>query len=124
MAESLRDLVRDREERDTIVILDETLKRGFSQIPNVVLTDTKLSDGAIVVYGLLLGYAWQTGSAFPGQDKLAEKRGKSIRQIQRYLNELREHNYLDWKQRGLNKTNVYYILSLKERFRRYRKTQK
>ena len=97
-------------EKHTIVILNESLKKGFTQLPNYVLRNKQLSFGARLVYAVLLSYAWQEESCFPGQDKMADDLGCSKRQVIRYLQELRETRYVDWKQRGLNKTNVYYIL--------------
>jgi hypothetical protein len=96
--------------KHTIVVLNEALKHGFTQLPNFVLKDKTLSFGARLAYAVLLSYAWQEESCFPGQDKMADDLGCSKRQVIRYLQELRETQYVDWKQRGLNKTNVYYIL--------------
>lgn len=116
MADSLRDLISQRE---TIVIEDEAIKHGFSPIPGYILKDKKLSFGARVAYGVLLSYAWQTGSCFPGQVRMAEDMGTTDRSVRTFLKELRDNNYIDWKQRGLNKTNVYYILSVQQRFKRH-----
>ncbi len=56
-------------EKHTIVVLNEALKHGFAQIPRYVLCDRKLSFGARLTYAVLLSYAWQEGSCFPGQAK-------------------------------------------------------
>jgi len=69
-----------------------------------------LSFGARLVYAVLLSYAWQEESCFPGQGRIAEDLGTSDRSVRTYLSELKERGYVDWKQQGLNKTNVYYIL--------------
>src|SRR5215212_9820475 len=102
--------IKDVLEKHTIVILNETLKKGFTQIPNYILRDSKLSFGARLVYAVLLSYAWQEDSCFPGQNRIAEDLGTSDRSVRTYLSELKERGYIDWKQQGLNKTNVYYIL--------------
>jgi hypothetical protein len=114
MADSLKDLVSKRQ--DDMVIEGDDLAKGFSMMPHVMSRDKKLSDGAIVIYALLLSYAHQSGSAFPGQETLAEWRGKSVRQIQRYLYELQQAGWIYIERRGLNKTNLYHIFTSRDRF--------
>jgi DNA-binding transcriptional MocR family regulator len=97
-------------EEDTVVVLNAALKRGFTQLPNYVLKDTSLSMGARLSYAILLSYAWQEKSCFPGQKRMADELGVSVRTVREYLRELKSTGYIDWLQRGLNKTNVYYIL--------------
>ena len=102
-------------DKHTIVVLNEALKRGFTQIPNYVLRDTVLSAGARLAFAMLLSYAWQKESCFPGQETLATDIGVSTRMVRMYLAELRDRGYIDWKQQGLNKTNIYYILDFHPR---------
>ncbi len=97
-------------EKHTIVILNEALKHGFTQLPNYILKDKKLSFGARLAYAVLLSYAWQEDSCFPGQDRMAADLGVSRRMVIEYLKELKDHRYIDVKRRGLNQTNIYYIL--------------
>jgi len=59
----------------TLVILDPILKRGFTSIPNLVLTTPRLSLPAKSVYAILLMFAWQEDECFPGQERLAEVAG-------------------------------------------------
>jgi hypothetical protein len=96
--------------KHTIVILNEALKHGFTQLPNYVLRDKRLSFGARLAYAVLLSYAWQEDSCFPGQDKMASDLGASRQAVSSYLRELKKNKYVDWKRRGLGKTNIYYIL--------------
>jgi hypothetical protein len=100
-------------EKHTIVVLNEALKHGFAQIPRYVLTDRKLSFGARLTYAVLLSYAWQEGSCFPGQDRMSVDLGVTRRAVSKYLVELKEHKYVNWKRRGMGKTNIYYILDYK-----------
>lgn len=100
-------------EKHTIVVLNEALKKGFAQIPRYVLHDKKLSFGARLTYAVLLSYAWQEDSCFPGQDKIAADLGVSRQMVNTYLNELKETLYISWERRGLGKTNIYYILDYK-----------
>jgi hypothetical protein len=96
--------------KHTIVVLNETLKHGFTQLPNYILRDKKLSFGARLTFAVLLSYAWQEDSCFPGQLRLAKDLGTTDRSIRTFLNELRDQGYISWKQQGLNKPNIYYIL--------------
>lgn len=100
-------------EQHTIVVLNESLKHGFAQIPRYVLCFHKLSFGARLTYAVLLSYAWQEGSCFPGQEKISVDLGVTGRAVRKYLVELKKHKFIDWKRRGLGKTNVYYILDYK-----------
>lgn len=102
--------IRNILEKHTIVVVNEALKHGFTQLPNYVLKDKRLSFGARLAYAVLLSYAWQEDSCFPGQERMAEDLGTSDRSIRTFLNELRERRYVSWKQQGLNKPNIYYIL--------------
>jgi len=93
-------------EKHTIIIQNPALRQGFTQIPNYVLRDGRLS------YTMLLSYAWQEGSCFPGQERIACDLRVSRQRISEYLRELRRAGYIDWKRRGLGKTNVYYVLDI------------
>ena len=105
--------IKESLEKHTIVILNEAIKHGFTQLPNYVLRAKNLSFGAKLSYAVLLSYAWQEDSCFPGQQRMAEDLGTTSRMLRNYLNELKKHSFIDWQRRGLNKTNVYYILDYK-----------
>lgn len=107
------DSAKDILGKHTIVVMNEALKHGFTQLPRYVLKDKRLSFGARLTYAVLLSYAWQEDSCFPGQDRMAEDLGSSDRSVRTFLNELREFGYVDWKQQGLGKPNVYFILDYK-----------
>lgn len=96
-------------EKDTIQILDKSLKQGFTAIPRMVLKNPNLTMQAKVIFALLLDYAWQKGSCFPGQDRLANDLSVHRNTIIKHLKELKEYGLISWKQRGLNQTNIYYI---------------
>src|SRR5215218_1847553 len=94
---------------DTIVIEDEALREGFTQIPNAIFRRRDLTPGAKLTYMALLSYAWQQGSCFPGQDKLAEDMGCSPRSVITYLQQLKDAGLLRVKRRGLGQTNIYFL---------------
>jgi hypothetical protein len=97
---------------DIIEIIDPNLRAGFTQVPRLILRAKGLSNTAKLVYALLLDYAWQQGSCFPGQQQLAQDLDTTERTIQRALTELRDYHLIAWQRRGLRQTNVYSILSL------------
>ena len=97
----------------TLVILDPTLKKGFTAIPNAVVRAPGLSMAAKGTYAILLSYAWQDDGCFPGQERLAQDGNCDVRSIRRYLVELRDYGLISWRQRGLNRPNVYFIHDLR-----------
>lgn len=101
---------RPSQSGDEIRILNPTLASGFTQVPSPVLRARGLSQEAKCCYALLLDYAWQKGSCFPGQERLAWDLGVRRRQTaSAALNELREYGLIDWSRRP-NRSNVYLIL--------------
>ncbi len=100
-------------QRHTIVVLNESLKHGFTQLPNYILRDTRLSFGARLTFAVLLSYAWQEGSCFPGQARMASDLGTTDRSIRTFLTELKAGGFIDWERQGLNRPNIYYILDYK-----------
>lgn len=97
------------DDRAMIHIEDETLRQGFTQIPNALLQRTDLSPGAKLTYMALLSFAWQDDHCFPGQERLATAIGMSKRSIDRFIKELEDVKLVSHKQRGLNQTNIYTL---------------
>ena len=91
--------------------------RGFSQVPNYVLRSGELSPGAKLTYAMLISYAWQNDFCFPGQARLAKDIGVTDRSVRTYLKELQQKRYLNIKQQGLMKPNLYE-LDLKRKVKR------
>lgn len=102
----------EKKNNEKIQILDKTLQKGFTPLPRIILRNPQISRNCKCTYALLLDYAWQKGSCFPGQERLAQDLGVSVRTIQRDLEDLRTLKLIDWDQRGRNKTNIYYILPI------------
>ncbi|MBI1814067.1 MAG: helix-turn-helix domain-containing protein [Deltaproteobacteria bacterium] len=105
----------------TVVLKDASLRQfegGFTSIPNRILENNDLSLGARMTYAMLLKYAWQKDFCFPAQQQLARDLGITDRSVRTFLGELRDRALIDWKQQGLNRPNIYYILKLPERVRR------
>jgi len=102
---------------DRVVIQSEMLRSGFAAFPYLVMRDKTLSIGARMTYAFLLMYAWQEGSCFAGQKKLAEELGVSERQLQRYVYELRDTKYIEVERKDKRYNNTYIILDRKKPFK-------
>lgn len=83
--------------------------KGFTQVPNFILENGDLTIGAKMTYAMLLRYAWEKDSCFPGQKTLADKSGMGERSINRYVQELHEKSFIKIKRQGLGKPNIYSL---------------
>lgn len=99
-------------EPNTLIIDNPALRRGFTTIPNYILSNPAVSFGARLTYSLLLSYAWKQNSCFPGQGKLSEQLGVNKRSVVRYLQELEDLGFIKAIRRGFGQTNVYHILDV------------
>ena len=109
-------LVKDKVER--ILVENEMLRAGFAAFPYLVLRDTKLSATARFTYAVLLTFAWQEGSTFASQEKMAEIVGVSIRQLQRYLGELKASGYIGIERADRRYNNTYIIKDVTSKLRK------
>lgn len=109
--QQIGELVKERVDR--IIVENEMLKAGFAAFPYLVMKDKNLSIGARMAYAFLLMYSWQEGSCFAGQEKLAEEMGVSRAQVQRYLYELRDTNYIRVERKDKRYNNTYIMLDKK-----------
>src|ERR1017187_3578680 len=114
---SIRDVIEKNIQLDTH---DPIILGGFTQLPNFVLKDSKLSLGAKVTYAMFLHYAWHNDQCFPGQDKLAEHMGMSRTRVNEFVKELERAGLMEIQRRGQGQTNVYKIKFVvrKTRFRK------
>ncbi len=98
----------------TVVLQDKALLKlkGFVQIPKFILMHPKISFGAKITYGVLLSYAWQEDFCYPAQASIAKDLNLKERQVRNLLTELKKAGLINWKQQGLNKPNIYFILSV------------
>ena len=104
---SMAELIREKNiELDT---RDPVVQGGFTQVPNFILRDNKISVGAKLAYSMFLSYAWNNELCYPGQEKLAQDMGVGKRSVVTYLQELQKHGLLEVKRRGLGKTNLYKL---------------
>ncbi len=85
------------------------LRGGFTQVPNFILRDPKLSIGAKVAYAMFLSYAWHNDSCFPGQERLADDMGVTRVRVTQLIGELVRFGLVTINRRGQGKTNLYTI---------------
>jgi hypothetical protein len=83
--------------------------KGYTQVPNHVLVSTKISPGAKLAYTMLLKYAWEKDSCFPGQERLAKDMGSGVRSVVRYMQELENGRFLKIVRRGQGRPNLYEL---------------
>lgn len=91
------------------------MERGFTQIPNLILTETKLSAQARIIYCILMAYDWQNkdgkkkGFVWPSQQTLADEAGFSVKSIQLYLDELEASGLIHKVHTPQVKTLIYVL---------------
>ena len=97
--------------RQNIILegFDPVSAGGFTQVPNAVLNDPKISLSAKVIYAKLLSYAWHNESVFPGQERMAQEIGAGKRTVVRAVAELERVGYLEVQRRGQGLTNRYVL---------------
>ena len=99
------------QEKQNIVLqgFDPVSAGGFTQVPNCVLKDPKISSHAKIAYSMLLSYAWNNDKVFPGQERLAQDIGMARTTVTAAIGELAKAEYLEVTRRGQGKTNVYIL---------------
>lgn len=88
---------------------DALTSKGFTMVPNHVLESDQISPGAKLAYAILLKYAWQKDFCFPGQETLAKDMRVTDRSVRTYLQELEAKDFINIKQQGQGKPNVYIL---------------
>jgi hypothetical protein len=104
---SIGDILKER--NIELATTDPIVRGGFTQVPNFILKDGKLSLGAKVTYAMFLHYAWHNESCFPGQERLAEDMGMSQSRVSEFIKELAAAELIEITRRGMGKTNLYKI---------------
>ena len=93
----------------TLQTLEQMASVGFTQVPNFLLRDSRLSIGAKLTYAMFLSYAWHNNYCFPGQERLANDMGMSVPSVSNFIAELSEHGFITIRRRGQGKTNLYTV---------------
>ncbi len=100
-------------EPNTLIIVDQSLRLGFIQLPKLILYARNISRDAKLLYGVLLGYAWQEQRCFPGYQRLCLDMGASENAVRKYMRELEAVGLLQQRRRGQGKTNVYILTDIR-----------
>ena len=88
-------------ERPERIAYRNPIKRlGWAQVYHVLTLDTDLSDGAFRLYSLLLKYARQAGSCYPGIERMSLDLDRGKRTVARHLSELVERGLVTREQRA------------------------
>ena len=92
---------------------DITSDYRFAPIPEGMLFDTELSDGAVRVYGILARHGSDAQRCFPSKARLIELTGKSRATITRLINELVKTGWIERVERhrgdGGQSSNGYHL---------------
>jgi hypothetical protein len=111
--QSIGELIRER--NIELATQDPIARGGFTQVPNFILKDSRLSLGAKVTYSLFLSYFWNNNAVFPGQKKLGEHMGMSTSRASEYVKELEAAGLVGITRLGQGKTNRYKLYSVVKR---------
>ncbi len=98
-----------RSDANTLRVENEALRRGFTLIPNYILRARGISRDAKLLYGILLSYAWQTESCFPGYDTLMEDMQCAREALAKYIKELKLIGLIAVQRRGQGMTSIYTL---------------
>lgn len=82
---------------------------GATVTPTLVLRLDCISPGAKCAYSVLLSFAWNDGSCYPGLTRLAKEIGCTEKTVLSYIAELQEVGLVAKKRRGLKLTNYYEL---------------
>ena len=107
---------------DRIIVENEMLRAGFAAFPYMVMRDTELTAQARFTYAVLLMYAWQEGTTWAPQEDIAAVVSVSVRQLQRYLSELKSAGYIDIERKDKRFNNTYILKDVKSKLRKKKRT--
>ena len=101
------------EERTGRHLGDITSDYRFAPIPEQMLYESELSDGAVRVYGVLARHGFDPSTCWPSRTRIASLTGKSEATVKRALRELREAGWIEAVGRvsgdGLQTSNGYHL---------------
>ncbi len=90
---------------------------GWTQVYHVLTLDKELSDGAFRLYVLVLKYARQSDSCWPGVKRLADDLGKTESTIKRRLAELSSRGLIT-RERRFCRSSITWIEDLEQVYER------
>lgn len=102
--------VKSRQDLKDVLFLEKLKNNYWTAIPNKVLFNENISDGAKILWEMLQSVGGLGGYSFYGQRKLALISRKSRRTIQRYIKELEKSGLLKIESGGYNRSNNHFII--------------
>lgn len=107
------DILQENENLNTLQFKSKQMQKwvdeGYVIMPNRIVRDNKISDGAFRIYCLLRMRLFQKNFCFPGRETLSAEQGSSTRQVDRYINELKVAKYVEVKRQGQGRPNKYFL---------------
>ena len=88
---------------------NRALRGGFVLLPRTLLHAPGLSRDAKLLYAVLLSYAWQAGSCFPGYERLQADLQCSVNSVTKWMQELQGARLVTRRRRGQGKTTLYTL---------------
>ena len=82
----------------------------FCPIPNWLMQRPEVSYGAKCLFGQLTQHAGEDGFCFPSQKTLAKELGCSVRQVKRFVAELKQHKLIATVRDSAHQSNSYIFL--------------
>ncbi len=86
-------------------------REKFTQIPNYIIYKTDLSDTAFRTFCHLKSFCYKKATAFPSQSTLSTDRKKSVRSINKHIQELKSLGLIQIGKRGRGQSNIYTLTS-------------
>ena len=105
----------DEDDRSLIIVEDDALRDGFTQIPNAIVRHPGITPGAKVAYAVLLSYAWKDDRCFPGQERMCMDMAVSKPSVIAYLKQLQQAGFITITRRGQGKSNIYTLPALRSK---------
>ncbi len=105
----------DEDDRSLIIVEDDALRDGFTQIPNAIVRHPGITPGAKVAYAVLLSYAWKDDRCFPGQERMSMDMAVSKPSVIAYLKQLQQAGLITITRRGQGKSNIYTLPALRSK---------
>lgn len=85
------------------------ITRNFTQIPNTIIFDKRLTPPEKVILMAILSYDFGTDKIFPSQGNIANKLKISRRTVNEHVRSLIKKEYIYVKKRGYSMSNMYFI---------------
>lgn len=89
------------------VVKDDGGQATYSALPHAVLFDTRLSQGARLLYAVMQAHWWQGGECWASHLTLAAQLGCKDRMLRYYMRELIERGYITERRRGHGQAKAY-----------------